>query len=289
MKSFGVESSYLWMSHLPFDALIDARMRIPGKRSSLLRRFSEAAATLAVLFFSQPIHAGPEFRGLGHLPGGASSPAHGISADGTTVVGRGESASGNEAFRWTSGSGGGGIGHFDYGPGSGSHAYGVSADGSTIVGTNFGSPSGSEAFRWTSATGLVRLGDPPVVGFYVIRPEDASSDGSTIVGYIESESGWDAFIWDTTYGLHKLSLVLERQGLDLGDWRLSSAEGISDDGRVIVGYGINPTGGEEAWLAALDDGSRDAPALNTHGVALLVASLLLTSLLGARVHKRNRV
>jgi probable HAF family extracellular repeat protein len=40
--------------------------------------------------------------GLGDLPGGSfSSVAVGVSSDGSVVVGVGNSASGNEAFRWT--------------------------------------------------------------------------------------------------------------------------------------------------------------------------------------------
>ena len=45
----------------------------------------------------------PFFLGLGGLPGGTVfSDAWGISADGTTVVGRGNAESGFVAFRWNS-------------------------------------------------------------------------------------------------------------------------------------------------------------------------------------------
>jgi len=49
--------------------------------------------------------------GLGDLPGGSfSSYADGVSANGSVVVGYGNSANGNEAFRWTQGTGMVGLG-----------------------------------------------------------------------------------------------------------------------------------------------------------------------------------
>ena len=55
---------------------------------------------LVALFFAVPTH-GAHFVPLGDLPGGIfeSNPA-GISADGSTVVGLGTSASGSAAFIW---------------------------------------------------------------------------------------------------------------------------------------------------------------------------------------------
>jgi probable HAF family extracellular repeat protein len=51
------------------------------------------------------------FQGLGDLSGGSFySYANGVSADGSVVVGRGSSANGNEAFRWTQGTGMVGLG-----------------------------------------------------------------------------------------------------------------------------------------------------------------------------------
>jgi probable HAF family extracellular repeat protein len=82
--------------------------------------------------------AGASFQGLGDLPGGSFySRAYSVSSDGSVVVGSSESASGWEAFRWTSGSGMSGLGDL---PGGcfGSWAYGVSSDGSVIVGGQHG-------------------------------------------------------------------------------------------------------------------------------------------------------
>ena len=40
-------------------------------------------------------------------------------------------------------------------------------------------------------------------------------------------------------------------GLNLAGWTLRQATGISQDGLVIVGYGINPEGRTEGWIADL--------------------------------------
>jgi probable HAF family extracellular repeat protein len=90
-----------------------------------------------------------KFLGLGDLAGGSfSSNAFAVSADGSVVVGGSQSASGSEAFRWTSG--GGMVGLGDLAEGSFfSSANGVSADGSVVVGGG-SSAAGGEAFRWMS-------------------------------------------------------------------------------------------------------------------------------------------
>jgi len=44
-------------------------------------------------------------------------------------------------------------------------------------------------------------------------------------------------------------ILTEELGLDLGEWRLSEGYGISDDGLTITGYGVNPQGRNEAFIA----------------------------------------
>ncbi len=38
---------------------------------------------------------------------------------------------------------------------------------------------------------------------------------------------------------------------NLSGWSLSFATGLSDDGRTVVGSGVNPNGDLEAWIATL--------------------------------------
>ena len=102
---------------------------------------------------SPQANAGPfSFSGLGDLPGGQTfSFPHGVSADGSVVVGNSDSTLGREAFRWTSDSGMVGLGYLSETVGYGSPysvASSVSADGSVIVGgSKTDSPSGRPETR----------------------------------------------------------------------------------------------------------------------------------------------
>ena len=64
--------------------------------------------------------------------------------------------------------------------------------------------------------------------------------------------GGEAFIWDATNGMLNLETFLVSQtGLNLTGWTLVDATGISDDGLTIVGYGINPGGLIEGFVAVI--------------------------------------
>ncbi len=168
--------------------------------------------------------------GLGDLAGGSFfSLALAINSDGSVLVGRGSSASGFEAFRWTSGTGMVGLGDLA-GGGFFSQALGVNADGSVIVGTG-SSASGNEAFRWTEAGGMIRVED-----------------------------------W------------LSNAGVGLGNFTiLLSADGISDDGSVIVGGGISASGGE-AFLARVS--SVGSGILDTASLPETLTSTTLSQTVG---------
>ena len=113
-----------------------------------------------------------------------------------------------------------------------SQAWGVSADGSTIVGYS-NSAFGTEAFRWTAASGITGLGDIDGGNFFS-RAHAVSGDGSRIIGYgtyAGSASYTEAVHWTGTAG-----------PTGTGDlpWNPpihSAAQGVSDDGEVIVGMG----------------------------------------------------
>ena len=205
------------------------------------------ASTMLALF---PLGVHAEFIGLGDLAGGwwdADGPfysvANGVSADGSVVVGLSKSASGLEAFRWTTGGGMAGLGAL---PGSPfvSTALGVSADGSVVVG-HAGSGSGIEAFRWTLDGGMVGLGDLPG-GMIFSEAYAVSADGGVVVGDGTGTSGIEAFRWTSGGGMVGLG--------DLPGGALAShAYGISADGTVVVGYGTGASG-IEAFRWTLGDG-----------------------------------
>jgi probable HAF family extracellular repeat protein len=177
---------------------------------------------------------------LGYLGGYTDwSYAYGASADGSVVVGD----SYGHAFRWTQSSGMVGLGNL---PGQTySYARDVSANGSIVVGYS-GLPSEYQAFLWTLSGGMVGLGYLP--GQITSYGYGVSPDGSIVVG----ESGGKAFIWDSVNGMQDLkNLLMILYGLNLDGWSLSEAYDISADGKTIVGYGINPLGQKEGWVANL--------------------------------------
>lgn len=170
-----------------------------------------------------------------------------VSADGSVVTGYGWFPPRSQGFRWTAGEGLVKLEGFR-------SVFGLSADGAVVVGMGkFG--QGVEACRWTRDDGAKGIGDLPGGNFYS-QAKGVSDDGQRVVGSGEPEDGQPrAFLWESKSGLKDLKSVLEQEyGLAkaLNGWLLSEAVGISADGMTIVGYGFNPDGQTEAWLANLD-------------------------------------
>ncbi len=215
--------------------------------------------------------------GLGDLPGGSfESEALSVSGTGSVIVGRSTSASGQEAFRWTESDGMVGLGDLPGGS-FGSGANGVSSDGSVIVGYSY-SAFGTEAFRWTESGGMVGLGDLPGGSFFS-SARGVSADGSVVVGGSSgSVSGGEAFLWNATEGMQNLNDVLIAAGVSgLDGWILREATAVSADGRTIVGWGTNPVGGYEAWIATVPEPG-----------TLLLGGMGAVSLLLVAVRRRAR-
>jgi len=179
----------------------------------------------------------------GRFNGSTSS---GVNGAGTIVVGTGTSANGGEAFRWTQATGMVGLGDLA-GGGFNSWARAVSDDGSVVVGKG-NSASGTEAFRWVEGVGMTGLGDLDGGAF----GSDAlaiSSDGSVVVGYGKDASGQQAMKWTESDGMKSLKSILEDNGVDLTGWALTEARGVSADGGTIIGWGTNPGGASEGFIA----------------------------------------
>ena len=186
--------------------------------------------------------------GLGDLAGGSfDSSATDVSADGSVIVGYGNSVNGSEAFRWTQETGMVGLGTVPSG-GSVGYSLNISADSTVIVGYDHNA-NRTEAFRWTQETGIVGLG---TLGSSEINygeiDIDTSADGSIIIG----SSNGQAFRWTQETGMVSLKETLIGEGLDVSGWTLYSANAISADGFTIVGRGINPSGQYEEWVANLE-------------------------------------
>jgi len=214
-------------------------------------------------------NGGTVMEGLGDLPlGSTQSRAYGISGDGTVVVGQGTGASGPEAFMWTDSDGMVGLGDLAGGTFE-SRANAISSDGSVIVGYGT-SALGVEAFVWTDSDGMVGLDDLADGSFESVA-NAVSADGSVVVGYGTSASGMEAFLWKEKTGMRSLQTYLEGDlGLDLTGWTLTSAEGISANGGTIVGWGTNPSGQEEAWLATIPVPEPSATLLQGAAILMLM-------------------
>src|SRR5205085_2010095 len=151
-------------------------------------------------------------------------------------------------------------------PGGQSHAIAVSGDGAVVVGYD-SSGSNTAAFIWRSSTGITPLAKLP--GWVECDAWDVSTDGKVVVGWasdgncvkwtgtafspsivgagqcratsqdgsvmVGSDSNYQvAMVWNGA--AHKVSDLLGATP-DLAGWTLSSAVGVSDDGKFVVGNG----------------------------------------------------
>jgi len=189
--------------------------------------------------------------GLGYFPDGDVSYAEDICYRGedAVIVGWSNHTDGTaEAYYFITP---GPMNGMDYLSGySSSKAISISGDGNVIVGfcgKEIGVGIGKvQAFRYVLPNGpMEALGELDIDGS---AASDVSGDGSIIVGV----SGGGPFIWDATNGMRDLRNVMENEyDLDLTGWILIDAQAISDDGKTIVGNGINPAGNKEGWIAKL--------------------------------------
>jgi len=78
--------------------------------------------------------------------------------------------------------------------------------------------------------------------------KDGSAGGGTYAGF-------SAVLWTAGLGMRSVKTELESYGIDLTGWYLTGATGVTNDGRTIVGRGVNPRGFEEAWIATVPEPS----------------------------------
>ncbi len=200
---------------------------------------------------------------LGRLLEGSLSEVSALSFDGSVAVGRARVPQ-DHAFRWTAETGMVDLGDLPGGANF-SWARAVSDDGVVVGGDSSSTRSGTsltaaEAFRWTEETGLVGLGDIPPSDRFHSRASVISGDGRLIGGiggyFYTLEEGWEQFgfsakaiSFDGTYmvgegnfgqGVEGFLWSTEEGFLPLGDLPggrfRSEALGVSDDGRIVVGW-----------------------------------------------------
>jgi uncharacterized membrane protein len=190
--------------------------------------------------------------GLGDLPGiPFTSHSNGVSADGTIVVGHGNvlfGDAGGEGWRWTQETGMVGLGDL---PGGGfeSSAETISRNGKYVAG--YGTVAeGRMAFRWSADEGMRALGEIPGGAF--MSWGRAVSDDGDVAGVSSGPGGDEAMLWTSDLGMVPVAPLLRLFGATgLDGWRLNSVEGISADGRTLVGSGTDPDGHNHAWVATL--------------------------------------
>jgi probable HAF family extracellular repeat protein len=194
--------------------------------------------------------------GLDFLPGGNFSEARGVNADGTVVVG----SSSGQAFRWVNGTMTG-LGFLPGGSSSSSlvqgssasqpenppvmGAAGVNANGKVVVGSSSG-----QAFCWVNGT-MTGLDFLPGGNFS--EALGVNANGKVVVGEARDASGQSqAFRWTAATRMQSVLTLLQAAGVvTMAGWQLRSANGVSADGTVIVGDGVDPLGNAQAWIARL--------------------------------------
>jgi probable HAF family extracellular repeat protein len=205
--------------------------------------------------------------GLGTLPGvhptlPLDSRATAVSGNGSVIVGWAVGPTGGpDMFRWTS------SGHMQALGVPRAQPTAVSHDGSVIVGTFVNTDSRVEAFCWSQATGRKTLPGLTLVTplSNLSRAESISADGLVIVGSAATTSDTtEAVIWrktgstgdcgdtsDWTVKTLKNVLVTDFGVTAATSWNLTTALGVSPDGRTIVGGGLNPDDEGEGWKIQL--------------------------------------
>jgi uncharacterized membrane protein len=168
--------------------------------------------------------------------------AMGISGDGSTVVGYNAA----RAFRWTLA---GGVQDLGLPPGhTESYGYATNLDGSVVVGYE---EYQSWAFRWTAAGGMQTLPYPHASGIpFLTFASGVSDDGAMVVGWTGSSS--TPYFWTPALGSVYLNEYAAVHGPNLAGWQLITANGVSGDGSVIVGFGYHAgANGTRGWMMRL--------------------------------------
>lgn len=159
------------------------------------------------------------------LGGIVSAEVTGMVADGSIVAGSGWTATGQQAFYWTSGTGTVSLGDTGFPHESGSLA--ISGDGSTIVGWYVNPSSKDETFYWTRATGMQPLNGQ--AGWDGHSPTHVNYTGSAITGSGEYMGQWHGYHWTQATGMTAIPHLSVNTSYNQGNY-------ISRDGSTVVGY-----------------------------------------------------
>lgn len=173
---------------------------------------------------------------MGSTVANRSSRANDANTDGSTIVGWQDSSTGfRQAAVWVDGvqtlitnQSGGPV----------SEAGAVSGDGVWAVGDGLD----FEAWRWSADTGIISIPHPTSGFNFRGSSTSINEDGSVIVGFYRPFPGpalfGEGFIWTEETGRSELNTFVNFLGMDNLGITFSLPLGISDDGSVIVGMGL---------------------------------------------------
>lgn len=197
-------------------------MKLKHSRQASSRGFYVVGSMILNAGIAGSALAQPTITNLGVLPGGNSSGATGVSADGTAVAGSATIAgdSTSHAFRWTRAGGMQDLGTLaEF---AGSDGFAISADGTAVTGSSW-----IYAFRWTVAGGMENLG---TFGWASAVGRAVNADGSAVAGYVRDENPVHILAFRWTGDLQDIGHL--PGGTD------AQAYAISADGSVVAGAGI---------------------------------------------------
>jgi uncharacterized membrane protein len=188
----------------------------------------------------------------GHNTGGARA----ISDNGNVIAGitYDDSASKPKLTMWTDGVPNNLGTPFEPNGEIGTSHLAMSADG-TVISVRVA----NGAYRWNGGTWTQIVNEPQLAEpqYDDTRPQALNSNGTVLVGQMSRVNlgppslPSEAFRWTAAEGAQKISALLAAEGISTTGWQLTEATGVSADGTVIVGYGTNPSGRTEAWIARL--------------------------------------
>lgn len=124
----------------------------------------------------------------------------------------------------------------------------VSSDGNWIGG--YGDYAFNNPWIWSEATGLIDLGTIGMPEGAIGHVSGINHDGSVVVGwYVYSPDPWTQeyapFIWTQGMGAQNLNtFITETLGYTMDRSPIWNANGISENGRYIIGWGLDPTIGD---------------------------------------------
>lgn len=211
---------------------------------------------------------------LGETPGHNTYRIHGMSDDGTAVVGSSWSTDAPAStpgasdlralWRWSTDNGfevidpsiaeyGFRFNNDGFSDPSTLDRRALSADGSKLAGAQHNSNNSIvEAICWTATGGIQVIEGIP--GSLRTLISDMSADGNVLLGLSDMGDSNVAWLWTEATGARSLEDIITQQGLadaTIG-WDLSLVREITDDGNALIGHGTNPDGNTEAFVIYLD-------------------------------------